>query len=98
LRYGAGMRVTQTPRLDLLLQLPRMARLYWRLFRDPRVSVWPKALLVGALAYVALPIDLVPDTLPLLGEIDDVVIVLAVARWFIDLCPPEVVWEHTRAI
>jgi uncharacterized membrane protein YkvA (DUF1232 family) len=92
------MRVTQTPRLDVVLQLPRMARLYWRLFRDPQVSVWPKLLLVGALAYVALPFDLVPDTLPLLGEIDDVVIVLAAARWFIDLCPPDVVWEHARTI
>ncbi len=81
-----------------LFHLPNLVRLYWRCFRDPRVPLWPKALLVGALAYVALPFDLIPDVIPFVGEIDDVVIVVVAARWFMLGCPPEVVREHARAI
>ncbi len=84
--------------IDVLFHLPNLIRLYWRLLRDPRVSVWPKAMLVGALAYVALPFDLIPDVIPFLGEIDDLVIVIVAARWFMQWCPPEVVREHAQAI
>ena len=84
--------------IDVLFHLPNLIRLYWRLFRDPRVSLWPKALLVGALAYVALPFDLIPDFIPFVGEIDDLVIVIVAARWFMHWCPPEVVREHAQAI
>jgi len=83
---------------QVLLHLPSILRLYWRLFRDERVSVWPKALLVAAVAYVVLPIDVIPDVLPLVGEVDDVVILLLAARWFVQWCPPEIVREHVRAI
>jgi uncharacterized membrane protein YkvA (DUF1232 family) len=82
----------------LLLHLPNILRLYWRLFRDPRVSLWPKAMLVGALAYIVLPADLLPDVLPLLGQVDDLVILLVAARWFVRWCPPAVVREHVEAI
>jgi len=84
--------------LRVLFHLPDFIRLYWRLFRDSRVSLWPKAILVGALAYVVLPFDIIPDALPILGEIDDLVIVVTAARWFMHRCPPEVVQEHARAI
>jgi uncharacterized membrane protein YkvA (DUF1232 family) len=82
----------------VLLHLPSFLRLYWRLFRDRRVSVWPKALLVAALAYVVMPFDLLPDAIPVIGEIDDLVVVLLAARWFVMLCPPDVVSEHVAAI
>jgi len=84
--------------LELLLHLPNLIRLYWRLFRDSRVSWAPKALLVGALGYVILPFDIIPDAIPLFGEVDDLVILLAAARTFIRWCPPDVVQEHVRAI
>jgi uncharacterized membrane protein YkvA (DUF1232 family) len=89
---------TRARALEILLHLPNLVRLYWRLLRDRRVSVWPKALLAGALAYVVLPFDLIPDAIPFLGEVDDLVILIAAARWFMRLCPPEVVREHARAI
>jgi len=84
--------------LEVLVHLPNLIRLYWRLLWDPRVSRWPKALLVGALVYVALPFDLIPDAIPFVGEIDDVVILLVAARWFMQWCPPELVREHAQAI
>jgi len=103
LRYRdrVAVRGASIPRgrvLEFVLHLPNFVRLYWRLFRDPRVSIWPKAMLVAALAYVVLPFDLIPDAIPGVGEIDDLVIVLAAARWFIAWCPGDVVREHARAI
>ncbi|MCU0701173.1 MAG: DUF1232 domain-containing protein [Myxococcaceae bacterium] len=43
-----------------------------RYFRDSAVPGWRKFVVVGALAYVVLPIDLVPDLVPLLGWLDDI--------------------------
>jgi uncharacterized membrane protein YkvA (DUF1232 family) len=84
--------------LGVIRHLPDFTRLYWRLFRDPRVSVWPKALLVAGMAYVLSPIDLVPDALPVIGQVDDVVLLIALCRLFVYLCPEEVVREHVRRI
>ena len=80
--------------LNLLRHLPQFVRLYWRLLRDRRVSVWPKALLGIAIAYVLLPFDLIPDFLPVVGQVDDVIVFIGVCRLFIYLCPPAVVREH----
>lgn len=85
--------------VKLIWHLPNFARLYWRLFRDGRVPVWPKLLLVAALVYALSPADLVPDFLaPLLGQIDDLMVVLVALRLFIPLCPAQIVNEHVRAI
>lgn len=46
-----------------------------RYFRDPAVSGWRKLLGVAGVAYVLLPVDLVPDVIPLLGWLDDVGVV-----------------------
>src|SRR5262245_9535518 len=50
--------------VQMLRYLPQFARLYWRLFRDRRVSVLPKALLILTIVYVVWPFDVVPDVLP----------------------------------
>jgi uncharacterized membrane protein YkvA (DUF1232 family) len=84
--------------LQFLRHLPNFARLYWRLVRDPRVSFWPKAMLVLAIGYVIMPFDIIPDLAPLLGQIDDLVLLIAACRLFIQWCPPAVVREHVRAI
>ncbi len=83
---------------DLFRHLPHFGRLYWRLFRDPRISIWPKALLVAGAGYVLSPVDLIPDFLPVIGQVDDVVLLIALCRLFVYLCPPEVVQEHVRRI
>jgi uncharacterized membrane protein YkvA (DUF1232 family) len=84
--------------LWVVTHLPSVVRLCWRLFRDGRVSPWPKALLVAALAYVVLPFDFIPDSLPLLGQLDDLGLVVLAAYWFVRWCPPPVVREHAEAI
>ncbi|MBI3782644.1 MAG: DUF1232 domain-containing protein [Deltaproteobacteria bacterium] len=86
------------PVLRFLLNLPNFARLYWRLLKDRRVSLWPKALLVLSAVYVVSPVDFIPDLLPFVGEIDDLM-VLGFACWFfVQLCPTEVVREHVARI
>jgi uncharacterized membrane protein YkvA (DUF1232 family) len=84
--------------LQVVAHLPDFVRLYWRLFRDSRVSILAKAVLVLTLGYVVWPVDLVPDLLPVLGEIDDLGIALGGLWLFIRLCPPEVVRERVREI
>jgi uncharacterized membrane protein YkvA (DUF1232 family) len=51
-----------------------------RLLRDPRVPRRKKLLLVGLAGYLALPFDLVPDFIPIAGQLDDVVVVALVLR------------------
>lgn len=60
--------------------IPDCVVLISRLARDPRVPRRRKLLLLGLLAYLALPLDLVPDFIPVAGQLDDVVVVALVLR------------------
>jgi uncharacterized membrane protein YkvA (DUF1232 family) len=51
-----------------------------RLLGDPRVVWWRKALLAGAIVYLVTPIDLVPDFIPVAGQLDDAIVVALVLR------------------
>jgi uncharacterized membrane protein YkvA (DUF1232 family) len=78
----------------VLLQLPTYARLVWGLARDPRTPLGLKALLVAALVYVVVPIDLIPDVVPILGAADDLTVLLLVLDLFISNAPAAVREEH----
>jgi uncharacterized membrane protein YkvA (DUF1232 family) len=61
--------------------LPQYIRLLGGLATDARVSMVDKLLVLGAIAYIIMPVDLVPDFIPFLGEVDDVyLLVLALQR------------------
>jgi len=83
---------------QLLTHLPSFAKLFSRLIKDPRVSASPKLTVVGILAYVILPTDLIPDFLVGLGQMDDLAVILGGLKLFLRLCPSEVVQEHLKAI
>ena len=83
---------------QLVTHLPSFLKLFSRLIKDARVPLTSKLVLVGMLAYVVLPADLVPDFLIGVGQLDDLVIILGGLRLFLRLCPPQVVQEHLRAI
>jgi uncharacterized membrane protein YkvA (DUF1232 family) len=51
-----------------------------RLLGDPRVPRARKALLAGLVAYLALPFDLIPDFIPVAGQLDDAILVALVLR------------------
>ena len=62
-------------------QLPNYLRLLGGLLTDRRVSGMDKLLVLGAIAYIAMPLDLIPDFIPFLGEVDDVfLLVIALQR------------------
>jgi uncharacterized membrane protein YkvA (DUF1232 family) len=82
----------------LVWKLPTYARVVWGLVRDPRTPLPLKALLGAGLAYVVVPLDLVPDAIPILGQADDLTVLLLVLDLFIANAPAEVREEHaTRA-
>jgi uncharacterized membrane protein YkvA (DUF1232 family) len=84
--------------LKFLYHLPNFARLYWRLWKDKRVSWFARSVLVLALMYVISPLDAIMDWIPFLGELDDLAVVILAFRMFIWLCPKDVVREHVASI
>ena len=84
--------------LRVVYHLPEFARLYVRLFRDPRVPRWTKAVLVLTVLYWISPIDLVPAFIPILGQLDDLGVVLGGLWLFVRLCPRDVVAETVRDV
>ena len=70
--------------MPLAGRAPLYARLIWSLISDERVPIGRKALLGGALGYVALGRDIVPDRVPLLGQLDDLVVVALAIDVFVD--------------
>ena len=62
-------------------QLPNFLRLLYGLITDNRVQAIDKLVVAGAIAYILLPVDVIPDFIPFLGEVDDVfLLVLALQR------------------
>lgn len=67
--------------LGTIRQIPNYLRLLGGLITDRRVSRMDKLLVAGALAYIIMPIDLLPDFVPFLGQVDDIYLVmLAIER------------------
>ena len=63
--------------------IPDCIVLVMRLTRDPRVPRRRKLMLIALVAYLSLPFDLVPDFIPVAGQLDDVIIVALVLRHFV---------------
>jgi uncharacterized membrane protein YkvA (DUF1232 family) len=79
---------------NLVWRLPLYARLVWGLARDSRTPLALKALLVAALTYLVMPVDLIPDAIPLIGQADDLTVLLLVLDLFIANVPADVRLEH----
>jgi len=62
--------------------------------RDPRVPWYAKALALCVAGYALSPIDLIPDFVPVLGYLDDVIIVPLGILAVVKLIPPEIMAEH----
>ena len=84
--------------MDVARKLPTYARLVWGLARDPRVPTEQKIVLGAVAAYLAFPIDIIPDFIPVLGQLDDIGVLLFGLDWFIKHAPAEVVDEHMARI
>jgi uncharacterized membrane protein YkvA (DUF1232 family) len=65
-------------------------------FRDDRIGIAPRLIVLGVVLYVAMPLDIIPDFIPVLGQLDDIVI-LGIAAWLlVRSIPPEVIEEHLK--
>jgi uncharacterized membrane protein YkvA (DUF1232 family) len=62
--------------------------------RDPRVPWYAKALAIAVAGYALSPIDLIPDFIPLLGYLDDVILVPIGIVLVLRLIPPDIMAEH----
>ena len=74
--------------------IPDCVVLLSRLLRDERVPRRRKLLLAGLVGYLALPFDLVPDFIPVAGQLDDVIVVAVVLRRFLRSGGEQLVREH----
>lgn len=83
---------------QVVLYLPDFVKLFLCLFQDTRVSLIAKLVPLGSLAYLIVPVDLLPDVFPILGQLDDFVVLLFGLRLFLRLCPRAVVHQHVKAI
>ena len=78
----------------MIMLIPNFLKLLGRLFRDSRVPKTEKALLVGAIIYVISPIDLIPDFIPFIGEIDDLYLVSLVLLRLLARTDDNILREH----
>jgi len=79
---------------SVIMLIPNFLKLLGRLFRDPRVPTAEKALLVGTIIYVISPIDLIPDFIPFLGEVDDLYLVALVVLRLLARTDDDVLRQH----
>ncbi len=77
----------------LIRHMPNYARLAWALAKDPRLSKARRAAVLAGAAYVLSPIDLVPGIIPVVGQLDDVLIALGVIRLALNGLKPEFRYE-----
>ncbi len=80
--------------VELALLLPHFVLLLKRLLTDPRVPKRSKLILGGTILYLVSPIDVIPDFVPGLGQLDDIVVVLLALHSLLNRVDEDVVLEH----
>lgn len=57
---------------QMIRDIPNFLKLLWRLYGDVRVSRLDKGIVIATIGYIVMPLDLIPDFLPFLGQVDDI--------------------------
>jgi uncharacterized membrane protein YkvA (DUF1232 family) len=84
-------------RLSMLWSVIRGdARLLWRALRHPHAPGWLKPAVLLLVAYVLWPVDLIPEAVPVLGVLDDVVLVPLAIRFLLARLPAALRAEIVR--
>ncbi len=81
---------------EVAVLLPNLVLLFRGLLKDPRVPRGSKALLLFGAAWIASPIDLIPEFIPFLGPLDDAVVAALILRRLVRTAGEDVVTEHWR--
>lgn len=74
---------------EVVPRVPKYAKLTWLLLKDPRLSAKQRAALMAAAGYCISPIDAIPGFIPVIGQLDDLAVVLYTIRWVLGDLPRE---------
>lgn len=94
LRRGSKQGSERETLKALVRDIPNFLKLIVRLARDPRVSAADKAIVVGAVAYVLVPSDAIPEWVPFAGEIDDAFVLAVALGRLLNNAGVEVLLDH----
>lgn len=81
---------------EYIMLLPDITNLLYSLMRDEKVDKKTKILIGSAIAYVLLPVDIVPDSIPVIGKMDDIGIGLILLDKIIDSVSEEIILKHWK--
>ncbi len=95
-RAGVGRFVSLLAFLPVASRVPDYARLIGALVLDERMPNDRKVLLGAAAGYIAIGRDLIPDSIPFIGGLDDFVVVVLAVDLFLDGVPPDLLQEKLR--
>lgn len=79
---------------ELLLFIPNLLKLLYGLLKDPRVSQADKAIVAGVIIYVIVPIDVIPDFIPFIGQVDDAYLVAISLLRLLNRADRRIVLDH----
>src|SRR6266513_2103814 len=81
---------------ELLLFIPNLMGLLIGLLRDERVSQADKAILAGIIMYVIVPLDVIPDFIPFIGQVDDAYLLAISILRLLNRADRRVVMDHWK--
>jgi uncharacterized membrane protein YkvA (DUF1232 family) len=87
---GPPVTARQVDKRTKRLPVAHRFRLAWRLSRDPAVPRRARLLLLALFVYLASPLDIIPDFIPVIGLLDDLLVAGIAVWWFLKICPPAV--------
>lgn len=79
---------------SFLMFLPNMVKLLGKLLTDSRVATTDKALFAGAIVYVIMPLDFIPDVFPFIGQVDDLYLVALTLLRLVNRTDEGIIREH----
>jgi uncharacterized membrane protein YkvA (DUF1232 family) len=80
----------------VLFRVPRYLKLSYRMVRDGRLTARQRAVAAAGAAYTISPLDPLPGFIPVVGQLDDLAVLLLSLRQALRSCPPEIAEEHLR--
>lgn len=83
---------------NILRKFKQELKVYYLVMSDQRTPRWSKWLLAMAIGYVVSPIDLIPDFIPILGHLDDIIIVPVLVWLAIRMIPKKVIDDCRRQV
>lgn len=79
-------------------KIKKELQVYRNVMKDDRTPALAKFLLWAAVSYLLMPFDLIPDFIPVFGQLDDVIVVPALVYFAVKLIPAHVIIDHRNNI